>query len=59
MIHYKRKPKQPFLIDEDFLGKRLLRKWALSLGLTSRAWGKRVNFPPIALLVRMAAHITA
>lgn len=46
-------------MDVDFLGKRLLRRWALSLGLTSRAWGRRVNFLAIALLVRMVAHITA
>lgn len=54
MVHYKRYPKQPFLIDVDFLGKRFLRRWALVLGLTSRAWGRRVNFWLVALVVRVA-----
>lgn len=59
MVHYKRKPKQPFLIDVDFLGKKFLGRWALGLVLTPRAWGRRVNFPSVALAVRMVAHITA
>lgn len=59
MVLYKRKLKQPFQIDVNFLGKRFLRRWAVGLVLTSRAWGRRVNFLSVALAIRKVAYITA
>ena len=40
----KEKPKQLFLRDVDFLGKRFPRRWAPAVGLTSGAWGWRPAF---------------